>query len=137
MHIPTEYERTKYLNRKRLGLCVKCGLKAVTGRTMCNGCSDKTYERRKARHPIICVECKKQISSKLRLEGKRLHPLCAQKRQDRRYPSQHRGAAMRYQRRHKQLGLCTHCQAKAIKGGYCLRHYAVAKERVDRAAGRI
>jgi len=130
-HILAEYQRSYYLKRKRLGLCVQCGRKAEAGRTKCGVCLRKNRERNKALHPVFCGECKRPIKR----SGRRLHKLCAEKRQARRYPRQHRLAAIAYQRRHKKLGLCRICPQKAFRVGYCRKHYRTAQERPHRAAG--
>ncbi len=128
-HILAEYQRNKYLERKRLGLCVKCGRKAQAGRTNCSVCLRKNRERRMVLHPVICGECERPIKSEERSAGRRLHKLCAQKRQVRTNPLQHRLAALAYQRRHKEMGLCTSCPKKAFKANLCRKHYRTAQER--------
>ncbi len=104
---------------------------------MCDACLRKQNERRKLLNPVYCRECKKPIKSEERISGRIFHKKCAEKRQAKRYPEQHRAAALAYQRRHKEMGLCTKCPEKAFKAGYCPRHYKVAKAANDRAAGRI
>jgi len=133
-HILAEYQRSYYLERKRLGLCVKCGRKAQAGRTKCGVCLGRERERKKALHPVICGECERPIKSE-EGSGRRLHTLCAQKRQARRYPHQHRSAAPAYQRRHKEMGLCLMCPQKVFKAGVCRKHYRTAQERYYRARG--
>ena len=127
-HILAVYQRSYYLKRKRLGVCVKCGRKAQAGRTNCSVCLRKNRERKKVLHPLFCGECKLPIKSEER-SGRRLHKLCAQKRQARRSPSQHRSAALAYQRRHKEMGLCLTCSQKVFRAGYCRKHYRMAQER--------
>ena len=133
-HILAEYARSYYLARKRLGLCVKCGRKAQAGRTKCSVCLGKERERKKALHPLICGECERPIKSEER-SGRRLHKLCAQKRQARRSPSQHRSAALAYQKRHKEMGLCTRCPKKAFRANLCRKHYRTTLEKYHRARG--
>jgi len=128
-HTLAEYHRSYYLERKRLGLCVKCGRKVEAGRTNCSVCLRKNRERKMALHPLICGECKRPIKSKERSAGRRLHKLCAQKRQARRYPHQHRSAALAYQWRHKEMGLCISCPKKAFKANLCRKHYRTAQEK--------
>jgi len=132
-HILAEYRRSYYHERKRLGVCVKCDRKAEAGRTMCGVCLRKNRAQWKVLHPVVCGECKQPIKSEER-SGRRLHKLCAQKRQARRYPPQHRSAALAYQRRHKKLGLCRICPQKAFRAGYCRKHYSTAQEKYHRAA---
>jgi len=121
-HTLAEYQRSKYLERKRLGVCVRCSRKAVAGRTKCGICLGKETDHWKVMHPVFCGECKQPIKSEER-SGRRLHKLCAEKRQARRYPSQHRSSALAYQRRHRKLGLCRSCPKKAFKGALCRKHY--------------
>ncbi len=128
--LAAEYARIKYLERKQLGLCVQsCGRKTEAGRSRCDVCLKKARAQKKVLHPVFCVECKHPIKSQERSAGIMLHKLCAQKRQARRYPHQHRSAALAYQRRHKKLGLCLTCPQKAFRAGYCRRHYRMAQER--------
>ncbi len=124
-----DYQRSYYLERKRLGVCVKCGRKAEAGMSQCGVCLRKNRERKMVLHPVICGECKQPIESKERDVARSFHKLCAQKRHARRSPSQHRSAALAYQRRHKEMGLCTRCPKKAFRAGYCRKHYRMAQER--------
>jgi len=128
-HILAEYQRSYYQERKRLGLCVKCGRKVEAGKSQCGVCLRKHRERKMILHPLFCDECECPIKSEERSAGRRLHKLCAQKRQARRSPSQHRSAALAYQRRHKELGLCISCPKKAFKANLCRKHYRTAQER--------
>ncbi len=134
-HILAEYHRSYYLERKRLGLCVRFGRKAQAGRTKCGFCLGKETDRWKALHPVFCGECKRPIKSEERSAGRRFHRLCTQKRQARRYPHQHRLAALAYRRRHIEMGLCTSCPKKAFKANLCRKHYRTAQEKYYRAAG--
>jgi len=109
----SEYQRGYYHERKRLGLCVKCGRKAQAGRTNCSVCLRKNRERKMALHPAICGECERPIKFEERSAGRRLHKLCAQKRKARMSPPTHRLAAVAYQRRHKEMSLCVLCPQKA------------------------
>ncbi len=133
--VGAEYDRSKYLKRKRLGACVRCGRKAESGRSQCGVCLRKNRVRWMVLHPVFCGECKRPIQSKERSVGKSFHRLCAQKRQARTYPPQHRAAALAYQRRHKEMGLCIECPQRALKAGLCQKHYRMAQERY-RDAGR-
>ncbi len=121
---------------KLLGLCVMCSRKATDGFLRCRVCRARERELRMARHPLFCSECRKIIRPEER-DGRRFHKSCAQRRRARNYPQQHRSAAVAYQRRHKEMGLCSNCPRKAVRGGLCARHYRMVKERIDRAAGRI
>jgi len=132
--ILAEYQRSYYHERKRLGVCVKCGGKVEAGMSQCGVCLMKNRERKMVLHPLFCDECERPIKFAER-SGRRLHKLCAQKRQARRYPQQHRLAAVAYQRRHKEMGLCLLCPQKAFKAGVCRKHYRMAQERYHRAAG--
>ncbi len=136
-HILADYQRSYYLARKRLGLCVKCGRKAEAGRTKCGVCLGKNREQAMVLHPLFCGECERPIKFAERSAGRRLHRFCAQIRQARRSPSQHRSAALAYRRKHIEMGLCTSCPKKTFRAGYCRMHYRMAKEKTDRAAGRI
>ena len=57
-HTAAKYERNKYLQRKRLGLCVQCGRKVEAGKTRCDVCRNKINERWEALHYVVCGECK-------------------------------------------------------------------------------
>ncbi len=130
--LAAEYQRSYYLERKRLGLCVKCGRKVEAGMSQCDVCLTKNRERKMVQHPLFCDECERPIKFAER-SGRRLHKLCAQKRLARRAPSQHRAAALAYQRRHKELGLCLTCPQKAFRVGYCRKHYRMAQEKYHNA----
>ena len=130
-----EYKRRYYYQRKRLGLCVTCGRKVETIRTRCGVCRRKARDRPKPLHPLFCGECKRPIKSEERSGGRRFHRLCAQKRQARRYPYQHRLAVQAYQRRHIEMGHCTSCPKKTFKANLCRKHYRATQERYHKAAG--
>ncbi len=135
--LAAEYARSYYHERKQLRLCVQsCGRMAEAGRTRCDVCLRKARIRWKALHPVFCGECKLPIKSEER-SGRRLHKLCAQKRQALRFPSQHRSAALAYQRRHKEMGICLTCPQKVFRAGYCRKHYRMAQERYHRAANTM
>ncbi len=132
-HILAEYQRSYYQERKRLGVCVQaCGRKTEAGKTRCSVCLRKARAQWKVLHPVFCGECKRPIKSEER-SGRRLHKLCAQRRQAQRSPRTHRLAALAYQRRHKEMGLCTSCPKKAFKANLCRKHYRMAQERSHRA----
>jgi len=134
-HIPADYHRSYYQERKRLGVCVRCGRKAEAGTLQCGVCLRKRRERKMVLHPLFCDECERPIKFAERSAGRRLHRLCAQTRQARRYPHQHRLAALAYQRRHKELGLCLICPHKVFKANLCRKHYRMAQEKYHKAAG--
>ena len=133
--LAAEYQRNYYLDRKRLGLWDKCGCKAEARRSRCDVCLKKARAQKKVLHPLICGECKQPIESKERVAARRFHKLCAEKRQARRFPSQHRSAASAYQRRHREMGLCLICPQKVFKTNLCRKHYRMAQERYHKAAG--
>ena len=133
-HILAVYQRSYYLVRKHLGLCVKCGRKAKAGKSQCGVCLRKNREQQMVLHPLFCGECERPIKFAER-SGRRLHKLCAQKRKARMSPRTHRLAALAYQRRHKEMGLCLICPQKAFRAGYCRKHYRTAQERYYRARG--
>ena len=144
--VSAKMSRNEYLNRYReqrrlRGLCVDCGQTINTGTWRCDACLRKRREwSRKqwtARNPLYCRDCKKLIKPEERIGGRIFHKACTKRRQARTYPQRHRAAVLAYQRRHRELGFCTKCPAEAFKGGLCRRHYKMAKERMDRAAGRI
>ncbi len=144
--VSAKMSRNEYVNRYReqrrlRGLCVDCGQKINTGTWRCDACLRKRMEwsrkRWTAQNPLYCRECKKLIKPEERNGGRIFHKACTKRRQARIYPQQHRAAALAYQRRHRELGLCTKCLEEAFKGGLCRRHYEMAKAAVDRAAGRI
>ncbi len=130
--LAAEYQRSYYHERKRLGVCVRCCRKLEAGMSQCGVCRSKNNKRWKALHPVVCGECKLPIKSEER-SGRRLHKLCAQKRQARMSPRTHRLAALVYRRRHKEMGLCTSCPKKAFKANLCRKHYRMAQERSHRA----
>ena len=128
----------KYLERhKRLGLCPLCSRKAKAEMVQCRVCLARRREQGMARHPKFCPECRKLIKPKERHGGKSFHKLCAEKRRARTYPLVHTAAAIAYQRRHRQMGLCTSCPRKVFKGGLCRKHYKMGQDRYyDRASSR-
>ncbi len=133
-----ESEATKRFRErhKQLGLCVNCSRKVKTGMLHCQVCLTRMRKWRMTRHPLFCPECRKLIKPKERHGGKRFHKRCSQKRRLRTYPQQHRAAAITYQRRHREMGLCTSCPRKMFKGSLCRTHYRMAQERnYERAAG--
>jgi len=127
-HILAEYQRSYYQERKRLGFCVKCGRMVETGMSQCGVCLMKNREQKMVQHPLFCDECERPIKFAER-SGRRLHKLCAEKRRARRYPHQHRSAALAYQRRHKEMGLCLIYPQRAFKANLCRKHYRTAQER--------
>ena len=130
------YQRKRYKEHKRLGICVSCSRKAKTGFIYCLVCQARIREQVMARHPKFCPECRKLIRPEERHGGKRFHKLCAQRRRARMYPQLHRLAALAYQDRHRKLGLCYRCPRKAFKGGLCRKHYRMTQEwYYERAAG--
>jgi len=126
----------KYRERhKQLGLCVSCNRKAKDGSVHCAVCLRRTRERWRLQHTVYCPECSKPLKAGERIGG-RFHKLCAQKRRAGWYPQRHLTATLAYQRRHRELGLCTSCPRKVFKGGLCRKHYKMAQERYyERAAG--
>ena len=133
--LAAEYQRSYYHERKRLGLCVKCGCKVEAERTKCGVCLGKEIDRWKVLHPLFCGECKQPIESKERDVPRTFHKLCAQRRQARMSPRTHRLAALAYRRRHKVMGLCTNCPKKVFRANLCRKHYRTEQERYHRAAG--
>jgi len=134
----SRYESNKRYREKRkpLGLCIGCSRKASPGKSMCEVCLAKRREKRKAQNPLFCGECKKLIRPEERT-GRIFHKLCAEKRLARKYLLQHRLAALAYQRRHKEMGLCPRCPKKVVKWGLCRKHQRMAKQRYERAVGHI
>ena len=123
------YQRKRYKEHKRLGLCGKCSRKAKTGMLHCQVCLARKREQRMERQPLFCGECKKLIKPEERRGGKSFHKMCAQRRWARTYPQRHRLAVLAYQERHRKLGLCYRCSRKAFKGGLCRKHYRMKRER--------
>ncbi len=122
---------------KQLGLCVHCSRKAKTGMVLCQVCLTGMRKWRMTRYPLFCLECKKLIRPEDRT-GRSFHKRCAQKRSVRLYPQQHRSAVIAYQRKHREMGLCTGCPRRVFKGGLCKRHYGMVLERYyERAAGSV
>ncbi len=137
-NLPKSQVNKRYQKRgRRRGLCVWCSRKASKGKTYCEKCIARRWERWRALHPLFCAECGKLVKPEERYSGNRFHKLCAQRRRARRAPLVHRSAVFAYQRRHRKLGLCRSCPKKAFKGGRCRNHYRLAKESAKRAAGRI
>ena len=129
------YQRKRYKEHKRLGICVNCSRKAKTGLLYCQFCLARIRKWQMVQRPLFCPECKKLIRPEDR-NGRKFHKLCAEKRQSRRYPLLHRSAAIAYQERHRRLGLCYKCPRKVFKGSLCKKHYRMAQERYyERAAG--
>ena len=119
----------RYAKRLRLrGLCVRCGRKRNADRWMCDACVQKRNERRKLSNPVYCRECKKLIVSEERIRGRIFHKTCAEKRPAKKYPELHRAAALAYQQRHREKGLCQSCPRKVFKGGLCRRHYKIRRQ---------
>ena len=120
---------------RQLGLCPLCSRKPKAGMVHCEVCLRRKRERWKLQHPVYCPECSKPLKPGERIGG-RFHKLCAQKRRAGWYPQRHFTAALAYQRRHRELGLCTSCPRKVFKGSLCRKHYKMAQERYyERAAG--
>ena len=120
---------------RKLGLCLQCSRKPKAGLLYCQVCLARMRERKMLQRPLFCGECKKLIKPEDR-NGRKFHRLCAEKRQSRWYPQQHRSAAINYQEKHRMKGLCTSCPRKAFKGGLCRKHYGKVLERYyERAAG--
>ncbi len=125
------YQRKRYKEHKRLGICASCSRKAKTGFIYCLVCQARMKKRWMASHPLYCLECRKLIRPEERT-GRRIHKKCVQKRIARMYPLVHRRAVLAYQERHRKLGLCYSCPRKAFKGGFCRRHYGMVLERYNR-----
>ncbi len=133
----SEASKRYYEQHKRLGLCVQCSRKAVTGLVSCRVCLERTRKWHMERHPLYCLECRKLIRPEERT-GRSYHRRCAQKRIARMHPLVHRRAVLAYQERHRRLGLCYNCPGKAFKGGLCQRHYGMVLERYyERAVGSV
>ena len=125
--MPVSQAIKQYQERhRRLGLCIKCRRKAKTGMLQCRVCLARRREQSMARHPKFCPDCGHLIKPEERHSGRKLHKLCVQRR---RYPQQHRSAALAYQERHRKLGLCIKCPRKVFKGGLCEKHYGMVLER--------
>ena len=126
----TKYEYNKRYNERRIlrGLCVDCGRKRNSGKWRCDVCKRKWSLRRMELYPLYCGECKQLIRPEERT-GRIFHKKCAENRLARIYPQQHRSAALAYQRRHREKGLCKYCPKKAFKWGLCRRHYGMRRKR--------
>jgi len=127
----TRYEYNKrYKERKKLrGLCVDCGRKRNSEKWRCDVCIRKWRLRRMELYPLYCGECNQLIRPEDRT-GRIFHKKCAEKRQAKKYPEQHRLAALAYQRRHRAKGLCRNCPRKVFKGGLCRKHYGMKRRRI-------
>jgi len=95
----------------------------------CRVCLAKAREQWRASHPLICAECRKLIDPKERRRGRNFHKLCSEKRKARWYPQRHLTAALAYQRRHRELGLCDRCPERVFRWGLCRIHYMIGQER--------
>jgi len=67
--------------------------------------------RRMESQPLYCGECNQLIRPEERT-GRIFH------------------TALAYQRRHKEMGLCTRCPKKAFKAGMCKKHYGMKRQRM-------
>ena len=122
------YQRKRYEEHKRLGICVSCSRKAKTGFLYCLVCQARIKKWWMARHPLYCLECRKLLRPEERT-GRSYHRRCTQKRIARMYPPTHRRAVLAYQERHRKMGLCTSCRSKVFEGQLCRKHYRMARER--------
>ena len=131
-----QYKATKrYQERhKRLGLCVDCSRKVISGLLHCQVCQDRISKRRMELRPLFCLECRKLIDPRDRNRGRSFHKLCSEKRKSRWYPQRHLLAALAYQKRDKEQGLCQNCSRKVFKWDLCIQHFEVVKERHERVA---
>ncbi len=127
-HLAAIYQRKRYKEHKRLGICVRCSRKAKTGFIYCLVCLERERELRMERHPLFCLECRKLIRPEERT-GRSIHKKCSPKRIARMHRLTARRAVRAYQERHRRLGLCYNCPRKAFKGGLCRRHYGRVLER--------
>lgn len=111
------------LRHKLAGLCIECPRPIVLNLTHC--------QKHRWKKPLLCRHCREEMSEGLRTLNKRIHPEC--KRVTRRvwrnrkvtlgYLMAHRRAALRYQGRHRENGLCVQCPQKAVPGLVsCERH---------------
>ncbi len=130
------YQRKRYKEHKRLGICGSCSRKTKTGFVFCLVCQAWIKKWWMARHPLFCLECRKLIKPEERWRGNRFHKLCGQKRRAR-YPQLHRLAVLAYRRRHRKMGLCFSCPRKVFKSWLCRKHYRMERERKHRAAGSV
>jgi len=136
----TKSEATKryQVRHRRFGLCVNCSRKAKLGMLYCQVCLTRMREWRMTRHPLFCPEYRNLIKPEERHGGKRFYKRWCQKRRVRLYPQQHRSAPIAYQRRHRELGLCTSCPRRVFKDGLCRKHYWITQARYyERAAGEV
>ena len=126
----TRYEYNKRYTERRIlrGLCIDCGQKRDGGKSRCVSCLRKRSLRRIESQPLYCGECNQLIRSEERT-GRIFHKKCAEKRQAKKYPEQHRLATLAYQRRHREKGLWKCCPRKVFKGGLCRRHHGMERQR--------
>ncbi len=126
----TKYEYNKrYRERLKLrGLCIDCGRKRNSGKWRCDSCMRKRNLMRMKLYPLYCGECN-QLIRPVERTGRIFHKKCAENRLAKIYPQQHRSAALAYQRRHREKGLCKCCPRKVFKGGLCRRHYEMGRMR--------
>ncbi len=122
--LTSAYQRYKARHIKA-GLCVHCGRKPKSGLLSCQVCLKRTRLWQMTRHPLFCLECRKLIRPEERT-GRSIHKKCVQKRIARMHRLTHRRAALAYQRRHRELGLCQRCPEKIFRGGLCRKHRSAA-----------
>jgi len=110
--------RRKWREKQRTnGLCLCCSRPAILGITRCN--------RHRVLKRVICPECNKVVLYSGLLKRYKFHPLCAKIREKRRAKNRvdhwyrtergmhlHRLSHIRYEQRHRKLGLCKVCTNK-------------------------
>lgn len=77
------WQKKNYWERRKKGLCVKCGKKVTDGKSMCEDCRRELNEYNKQQRQFfirngICPECRKR---KL-MDGKKACPECYTKRSE-------------------------------------------------------
>jgi len=121
--------RIYYQGRRAASLCADCRAPALPGLSRCKQHLEESRARMtKHRGPVACLRCGKDIPEADRQHGRRYHPACfEEKERERRATPKIRARSKRlareYSERHRKLGLCLKCSAKAAPGKVlCERH---------------
>ena len=124
--------RARYQRRRQAGFCVDCkspGVPVVPGKSRCALHLEALRQRmmnRRPKHP--CRRCGQPFDEQERRGRLRYHPQCrTEHERDRirapRERERRHMATLRYQRRHRALGLCLKCSAPTVPGQVlCVRH---------------
>lgn len=128
--------KTTYLRRKSLGLCVKCGKQAVTGKVMCVECAEKQRIYRKENREFfksmgLCSRCGK---NKLFGNEKECPECLAMMYEINRKSKERRNITSsdyfkKYYQQSKENGLCCNCRTREAVEGHVYCQNCLAKHR--------